>query len=835
MEAFAFALVGAILLDLGLYWLWRRRNPRRADSEPSTPRSDLVPVIGSEEQSPADLSGPEQKPRGKSTVQLIIEAAEGSHVRLQLEDVSAKESVQVELTSQSNEPVHFEIGEQTRVDLVTGPIPESMVSGRSSGSSRFGRAFERIAQLARTQKLASLVSGLYSRIWSRPVTLEQALFSAALILYSATRFIQLEDFPIYFFADEAVQAVLAGDLIRDGLHDFTGTFLPTYFQNVALFNLSLSVYLQVIPQLLFENSVFITRAASVLVTILGAAGVGLILRNIYESRHWWAGVLLLSITPAWFLHSRTAFETVLMVSFYIWFFYFYLLYRARSPKYIYPALICGALVFYSYSPGQMIIVGTGLLLLISDFSYHWQNRRKTVWGVALLGMLVLPYIRFQLQHGEATYFHLRMLNSYWLSEISLAEKIGNFVHFYTRALSPAYWYFPHDDDLVRHVMKGYGHILPYTLPFALTGLVASLRKLGESRYRAIILILLAAPLGTALVGIGLTRILVFVFPATLLTLLGIEVVLRQLPDRIPVEARGLALMGLLAAINLFMWRDSLANAPTWYRDYGLYGMQYGAIQLFSEVDSVLEDEPDTQVYISPVWANGADILLRFFMPGDSRVQLLNVDGLLYEVVPDMDSKLFVLTQSEYAMVADSPKFSELHVDTVLTFPDGTDGFYFTRLRYAPEAAQLIEAELIQLNEPVTELLLVGDRRIQITHPPFDAGRIEDVFDGDVFTLGRTREANPAIFTLAFEAPEIVSGITLTTGSMDIDLEVKLFQGEASEPVIYQQTFTGLPPDPTVELLFDDGPTLITKLEISVTNMMEGPKAKIHIREIVLQH
>ena len=70
--------------------------------------------------------------------------------------------------------------------------------------------------------------------------------------------------------------------------------------------------------------------------------------------------------------------------------------------------------------------------------------------------------------------------------------------------------------------------------------------------------------------------------------------------------------------------------------------------------------------------------------------------------------------------------------------------------------------------------------------------------------------------------------------MDIDLEVRIYQGEAAEPIIYQQTYSGLPPDPTVELLFIDGPTLITKLEMYVTNILEGPKAKIHIREIVLQ-
>lgn len=818
MNAFAFALIGAIILDLGLYWLWRRR------SQPTEELSTSAPPDSSQEL-PTTATSAE-----KSSVHLTIEIAEGSHVRLQLEDVRAKESIQVDLTGEDSESIRFDIGEKTRLDVVTEAAPPAQVSHRDTG---FKQALDRVAKLPAYQRLGRTLSGALARARAKPISFDFLLFGVALIVYSATRLIQLEDFPIYFFADEAVQAVLAGDLIRDGFHDFTGTFLPTYFQNVALFNLSLSVYIQVIPQLIFSNSVTITRAASVIVTIGGAAGVGLILRNIYQARYWWAGVLLLSITPAWFLHSRTAFETVLMVSFFVWFFYFYLLYRKRSPRYIFPALIFGALVFYSYSPGQIIIVTTGLLLLISDFRYHWKHRRQTAWGLPLIGLLVLPYIRFQLQHGGETYFHLRMLNSYWLHDLPLTEKVGNFIRYYTRALSPAYWYLPHGDDLIRHVMKGYGHILPITLPFALIGLIAALRNMRQSRYRAILLITLAAPMGMALVGLGLTRILVFVIPAALLTLLGIEVALQRLPENISIEARSLALVGILTGINLFMWRDALSNGPTWYPDYGLYGMQYGASQIFTRVQDVLEDEPNTRVYVSPVWANGADLLLRFFLPGDSRVQLLNVDGLLYEVVPEMDSKLFVLTQSEYAMVADSPKFSDIHVETLIRYPDGSEGFYFTRLAYSADAPELIEEELARLNEPVTELVLIGDRRVQITHSPFDAGRIQDIFDGDVFTLARTREANPAIFILAFEEPWTVSGITLTTGSMDIDLEIKLFQGEASEPIVYRQTYTGLSPDPTVELQFEDGPSMITKLGISVTNILEGPKAKVHIREIVL--
>jgi len=67
-------------------------------------------------------------------------------------------------------------------------------------------------------------------------------------------------FPIYFFTDEAVQTVLAADFIRDHFVNYAHEFLPTYFPNSSFYNLSVSVYLQIVPYLLLGRSIFVTRA-----------------------------------------------------------------------------------------------------------------------------------------------------------------------------------------------------------------------------------------------------------------------------------------------------------------------------------------------------------------------------------------------------------------------------------------------------------------------------------------------------------------------------------------------------------------------------------------------
>jgi hypothetical protein len=351
------------------------------------------------------------------------------------------------------------------------------------------------------------------------------LLALSIGLYLSIRLINLPDFPIFFFTDEAVQTVLAADLVRDGLLGYSGEFLPTYFQNGPQYNLGVSVYLQVLPYLWFGKSVFVTRAVSVLITVLAALAVGLILKNHFHSRAAWAGVLILSITPTWFLHSRTAFETVIATSFYALFLYFYLRYRNGSPRALFVAALLAALAFYSYSPVQMVVGVTVLLLFLTDIKYHWQNRHL-IGKALLLGLfLVVPYIRFQILHPGETLHHMQMLNSYWIQELSLGQKLGLFFTEYLRGFNPVYWYNPLPQGLERHIMLGYGYLWRPGLPLLLMGLVLTLLRIRQPAYRVVLISLLAAPSGAALVEIGITRAMFMVIPAALLAGIGFSALL----------------------------------------------------------------------------------------------------------------------------------------------------------------------------------------------------------------------------------------------------------------------------------------------------------------------
>lgn len=660
------------------------------------------------------------------------------------------------------------------------------------------------------------------------------LFVLSLGVYAVTRLVALDQFPIYFFADEAIEAVLASDLIQRGLRDPQGYLLPLFFNTYGFFNPLISVYFHAVTVLLFGKSIVVTRATSAMVTLLGTAAVGLVLRSIFKVRYWWTGVLFLAMTPAWFLHSRTAFETAMMVSFYAWFLGCYLLYRYRSPRFLYPALIFAAMTFYSYGNGQLVIGISGALLFFSDLRYHLQNWRTGLKGLILLLLLAWPYAQFRVQHPNEVAYHLRTLDTYLFRDISLQEKIGQFVMRFAYGISPQYWFIPHEQDLIRHRLKDYGHISLLTLPLFLAGVGLCVRYFKSSAHRAVIIGALAAPVGMALTGPGVTRALAFVVPASLFTALGLDFILGRLRGRKTHYLAAMVVFAVLSYGSLAMMRDAVANGALWYKSYGLYGMQWGAKQVFEVIREYVKQSPETRVFLTPTWANGTDVFVNYFTPKEPRVQVLNVDALMGEKRP-LDTKMvFVMTPEEYRRAQASKKFKSIQIERTLLYPDGTDGFYFGRLTYADNIDQILAAEKDARRKPLTEQFRLKGETITVTHSLFDMGQLINLFDKDTFTLVRGLEANPMVLEFTFPTPRRLEGLALDLGSMDFSLTVSLDPPDNTQPVTYSQVYRGLPSDPHVELTFDNAPPFVTKVRIEIRDLNAGEAAKIHVREIAFK-
>ena len=616
------------------------------------------------------------------------------------------------------------------------------------------------------------------------------LLVAVLMFYLVTRLVAIEDFPIFFFCDEAIHANLARDLVDGGFRDTEGQFLPAYFRNVATFNLSLSVWLHVPGVVLFGKSITVVRATSVVVALVGVAALMLTLKWFYLLRFWWAGGLVMAALPAWFLHSRTAFETAMMVGFYSTFVLTYLLYREVSPRWLPAAAVCGAATFYSYSNGQGVMFVSTLLLLVTDWRYHLQVVRRRPWVAAaalVTGILLAgPYLHFRfVRHPEMLSEHLGTLDSHWITETPLDEKLATSVRTYGRGVSPRYWFTEDAQEIVRHRMRGYGHLPLWLSPAVFLGIGIALWRCRRSpAHRLALIAVLAAPFSASLVGLRITRVLAMMVPAALLATAGLDFIGSWLRRVVPGVAVSISVgLGLVAATTL-MTTDALANGPTWFSDYALYGQQYGAKQVFGAIREALAEDGDKEFWVASEWANNTDAFLGFFLTDEelTRTHMSDMDHYLRYHTEIADDHVFVFTARGYDKARADPRLVVDEPTMVIPYPDGRPGFVFFRTAYSDEAPVIREAEQAERRTLVESTVTINDSEVKLRHSKIDIGHISSAFDGDPETLARTLDADPATLSILFPAPQPVSGvrIQLWTKRYDVDLVVTGVDGGVSE-------------------------------------------------------
>jgi hypothetical protein len=667
---------------------------------------------------------------------------------------------------------------------------------------------------------------------------ELLLLCSSLALYLYTRLIDLTAFPIYFFCDEAIHGVLARELVAQGFRDASGVWFPPYFRNVEKWSLSLSVYLHAFRIILFgfDQSVWTIRATSVIAGLLAPLGIALILRVGYNSQRWWLGILVLCILPAWFIHSRTAFETALMVACYAGFLASYVIYRFHDDRWIVAVILFGAATFYSYANGQGVMLVSGLLLLLSDARYHFSRSAPRLWTAFLMLLLVLvPWLRFRQLHPDATFEHLRSLYSYWILPIPISEKIQRFFNLYLQGLDPRYWFWPNTIDLDRHRFPASGHLPLVLLPFVTIGIITCLWYWRNPLYRIPLIAILAAPFSSALVGPAITRMLAMVIPATILTVIGIDLIL-DLFNRFWQRLLSIIIGILLTASSLAMTQYAILGGPLWFRDYGLYGMQYGAQQIFAEtIPTLLARDPHTVLRVSPTWANNPNSFVGFFLtPAQQRrVELISIEAYLY-TVRDLNRQrdVFIMTDAEYSLAQQSGKFIISPPEQIVPYPDGRPGFYVVRMEYVANIEEILAAERAERQRLIETPYTLDGQPITVAHSLFDMGSINELFDGNPMTLARGFEANPLVIELRLTTPKSLRQVELTLGSMDLDLTVVLTTPDGVANVVRQQ-YRNLPPDPTVQLDLP-APTTVQQVRLEIFQVGVGEPAHVHVREIVLR-
>lgn len=591
---------------------------------------------------------------------------------------------------------------------------------------------------------------------------------------------------------------------------------------------------------LLGKSVLAVRFGAALFSLIGPLFVSLFLRNIAKVKSWWLGFLLLAFSPAFYLHSRTAFETTLATSLLASTIYFYACYRYKSRGYLLPLAVSFFFGFFSYSNAQLVFASLGVFLAASDLLYHYRSKKTLVIG-ALLGLLILsPAVKFSRSNTGGFAEHLSTINSYLVDpKTSVKGKSLLFVQHYWKGIRPHYWfYYQENDNIPRHLMKWYGFIPFFALPFMLLGLIICLFTIKQSYSRVILISLLVSPLGGTLAEVTITRILFYVVPATLLATIGFDWLVGKLG--LLIHSQTITKILFWGVTIFFLWWGvrltfvSVSEGPLWFPQYGLYWMQYGAQPLFSKIiPEWLDSHPDRTITISSNWANAPERFFEFFLTKDqqSRVFFRSLDYFSrdYHPLPNTDH---VFTAEEYKQLTEeSTKFEKVVVNQVLKYPNGAPGFYFVSFQYTPTAEAIINTESLARKLPVSETLVVNGENISLTYSPIAFGQIINLFDGKKETIVRGLEANPWEIKVNFPQPKTIGKIIVSTGKMRLKVTISGYTDFRSQPIIVNcQT----PTEEYEPILACPISGTFSQVKIEITNMLLGNYAENHIYEIEIK-
>lgn len=779
---------------------------------------------------------------------------------------------QISLVGISGNPLQpYNHDENNRADLASRPLHDADSSAhqlqiidedisapeQSHGS---GDSAGRVSSQPLDQKLSLSLHSLVNRVHGTSFSLPMMAAVASMVIYASSRLINLSGFPIYFHGDEAYQIVAGQRLIASGFRNELNVLFPLYFSNGGSWAPLLPVYFHIVSTSLFGTSVEIARGTAAVFSIFGVVAATLLARDGIRARTWWAVPLWFTIVPSWFLHSRTTFETVYAVSGFAVFLFCFVKYREGDAGAGYGAVLAGAFTFYTYTNGQLIIGLTGLLLVATDLPYHWTQRRHLIPFLAVGVVCLVPYIMFQRAAPDATADQLWRVSSYLVLDIPLAEKVRQFALHYWGGLSPTYWFRPTQLDLGRHVMIGYTHLPQLFAPFILIGILVSLSRIRIPVYRILLIALTTAPIGASLTDVGITRVLAVIVPATLLAVVGLEWFiaiplsdistgrlgfLRKLdhwiqvmtaPGSIAGIARpgwhSLALFGVGSLLSMSIVADSLFNGPTWFTDYGLYGQQWGAVQVFREVMTRARKSPDDKFFISSTWANGTDLYLPFFvrsLQAEGRVLMANVRDFLGARRPLNEHMVFVMTADEVQLARVSRRFGQILIDSTMHYPDGSDAFSFVRLGYSADFDRIVSEERAARIALRNGQVIVKGQRLEVRHTIIDAGTLGDIFDGDSRTLGRFNGGNPAILEFAYPQPKDTSHLTIVLSAGNWDLAVKTYSDTGAETV-YRKTVESRV-DPTIE--FDLNPGKVSAFHLEILQRGAGQESIVHLRDVIV--
>lgn len=667
------------------------------------------------------------------------------------------------------------------------------------------------------------------------------------ISYLITHLLFLQDFPIYFFCDEAYIGNKIHELIAHNFSDASGRFLPLYYEKAPqrwVPQISLYLYLPFV--MMFGNGIAALRAGTVILSIPGLFAMSRLATDALRLKEPWLVVAILGSLPVWFLHVRTVFETALIIPFLAMYLWQVTRWLNSDRGAVLGAPITGALLFYSHFSGSIAFVATSLSIVLLNPILIGRQWRRAVTSGGILLVLMIPFLIFSQRSPGAMAEQLFVINSHWyVPGLSTAERVRLAVMSYLNSFSISYWFSPEGGrqyDAVRHLWGGRGYVGYWVLPLVVSGIGISVWRWQDRNYRILLGCLMASTAASLIVPVMIMRVFAVLVPVSLLVAVSIDVT-ANLISSTALRSATVSILGVgFAFFQGNLLREAITKGPTWFSDYGLYGMAWGTKELYqSFLPHLLSHHPDASLLLTSSWANGADSFNEFFVrdatsPLHQRLSLVNVEDFNATLRPGISERaIIVLTEEEWKKFRLNPKFFLSEPIEVLNLPDGRPGFFAAHFGYSPEAQGIFERELAERRKPITTRLQLGSLGgAVITHSQFDIGSVADIFDDSDFSLVRTpANVNPLILQIVLDTPTPVTRIKARLWPMTVDWNITISDSDGVECFRQKGREQNTGEDATIEI--EPSPCQTAKMvSLSFGEAGYHHESRVHVKTVTLE-
>ena len=224
------------------------------------------------------------------------------------------------------------------------------------------------------------------------------LLTLICILFLFTRLYKISEIPASVYWDEASIGYNAYS-ISQTLKDEWGEFLPIHFRAFGEFKLPVYIYAVVPFVKLFGLSAFSVRLPSVLFSLGVVILTYVLARKLYGSKTiGFFSSFFVSISPWFFIFSRTGYEATAGLFFYLLAVYFFMQYQ-KSSWYILFSVIGFILSAYSYNSFRVIAPLSILVLVINWISagvypmlrhgVGMTKKRRIIWPLLLSAVILV--------------------------------------------------------------------------------------------------------------------------------------------------------------------------------------------------------------------------------------------------------------------------------------------------------------------------------------------------------------------------------------------------------------------------------------------------------------